>query len=54
MYLGGNQVQILSNMHDLDTGAEIRHPWLGPNRAFWKNIGTKVGNVITGQSCHIY
>ena len=48
MYLGGNQVQILPNMYDFDTGAETRHPWHGPNSKFWRNIGTKAGNVING------
>ncbi len=35
-------------MYDFDTGADKNHPWFGPNSEFWRNVGTKLGNVVSG------
>ncbi|MBL0054518.1 MAG: hypothetical protein IPP29_25080 [Bacteroidetes bacterium] len=47
-YLGGNQVQILPNRYDFETGAEYKYPWFGTNSQFWRNVGTKLGNAVNG------
>lgn len=45
-YLGGNKVQIESNKYDFDTGAAKGHPWFGTGSEFWRNVATKLGNVV--------
>jgi len=47
-YKGNNRVEIKSNRYDFDTGAAKRHPWVGKNSQFFRNVFTKVGNINAG------
>ncbi len=47
--VGNNQVHIMNNEYDFETGADDGHPWFESWGGFGRNLGTVAGNTVAGQ-----